>query len=235
MARQGDPALASRTEIRHDPRMSHPASFLATLAAACAAAATLVSCQSPAVFPNGGDYTPPGVVRDFIPDGTNGRHVHYPLHPSYITIHSTEAVNGTAQAHASLLKRGAIRAKTKWNTRGYNIWHFTVDDRMAVQHMPLCECGEHADHDGPGNKLSIGIEICEFSSPARQRAAIDRAARLAADLARHYGIPREKIVPHFHWAMRPNGWHKPCPRILLDRGRPGARWSLFLDKVDALR
>ncbi len=175
------------------------------------------------------------VVQDFIPDGKFGRQLKLPLRPTAITVHSTQSMNGTARAHASLLNRGGIPAKTVWNRHRYNIWHFTVDHSQAIQHMPLNEQGEHADHEGPGNTTSIGIEICEFSSPAKQAAAIDHAAQLVAKLANAYGLPTASVVPHWHWPMRPNGWHKNCPRILLDGGRPGPRWQRFLALVDRYR
>jgi N-acetylmuramoyl-L-alanine amidase len=172
------------------------------------------------------------IREDLIPDGKFGRHIKYKLRPTYITVHSTESVGGTAAAHANLLRNGQIRAKTQWNRRGYNFWHFSVDDQEVVQHLPLNEAGEHADHDGQGNATSIGIEICEFSEPSRQRAAIERCARLVKALRKEYGIPVSHVVPHYYWTMhRYNDWHKPCPRILLDNGKPGAKWQGFLKMV----
>ena len=156
------------------------------------------------------------------------------MRPSYITVHSTGSRGGTAEVHARLLREGKIKAKTRWNTRGFNTWHFTVDDKEIVQHLPLNETGEHADHEGPGNMTSIGIEICEFREPARQQAAIARCARLVASLRRRFGIPLEHVVPHYHWTMvHFHNWHKPCPRILLDHGKPGPRWEAFLRVVAA--
>jgi N-acetylmuramoyl-L-alanine amidase len=176
-----------------------------------------------------------GVVQNFIPDGRFGRQVKLPLRPTYITVHSTQSMNATARNHASLLNRGGIPAKTHWNRHRFNIWHFTVDDGQTIQHMPLNEQGEHADHEGPGNTNSIGIEICEFRSSSRQAAAIDRTARLVASLANAYRIPTNQVVPHWHWPMRPNGYHKNCPRILLNGGQPGPRWQRFLSLVDRYR
>ena len=172
------------------------------------------------------------IREDFIPDGKFGRQIHVPLRPSFITVHSTGSPGGTAAAHARLLREGKIRAKTQWNKRGFNIWHFTVDDREVIQHMPLNEAGEHADHDGPGNAKSIGIEICEFRDVRQQRRALDRAAELVADVRRSFGIGESHIVPHYYWTMhRFNNWHKPCPAILMDGGKPGAKWDGFLRTV----
>ncbi len=115
-----------------------------------------------------------------VPHGRYGRHIEFPLHATYITIHSTDNTGATALQHARGMAAGAFRGRTKWNRTGYMTWHFTVDDIQAIQSLPLTIQGEHADHDGPGNNTSIGIEICEFRDPARQAAAIDRAARLTA-------------------------------------------------------
>jgi len=172
------------------------------------------------------------VRKDFIPDGKFGRHIHIPLRPTFVTVHSTGSPGGTAAAHARLLREGKIRAKTKWNPRGFNIWHFTVDDTEAVQHMPLNEAGEHADHDGPGNRTSIGIQICEFHESGRQQRALDRAAELIADVRKRFGIGMDNVVPHYYWTMhRYSNWHKPCPAILMDNGRTGAKWDAFRNRV----
>lgn len=167
-----------------------------------------------------------------VPPGKYGRHKEFRLNPRYITIHSTANVGGTAQAHAVGMAAGRFRGWSKWNRTGYVTWHFTVDDREAIQSLPLNIQGEHADHDGPGNKTSIAIEICEFRDRRRQAAAVDRAARLTAYLMRRTGVPLSHVVPHYHWPQHHFNHHqKNCPRILLDGGRPGPRWEAFLRKV----
>lgn len=189
-------------------------------------------CAIPACATTGPAPSSLALREDLIPDGKFGRQIHRHLSPTYITVHSTESPGGTAAVHARLLREGQIKAKTQWNTRGFNFWHFSVDDKETIQHLPLDETGEHADHDGPGNATSIGIEICEFHEPERQRAAIARCARLVSWLRRKYSIPLAHVVPHYYWTMhRFHDWHKPCPRILLDNGQPGAKWQAFLDQV----
>ncbi len=189
-------------------------------------------CAIPACVTTGPAPSSLALREDLIPDGKFGRQIHRHLSPTYITVHSTESPGGTAAVHARLLREGQIKAKTQWNTRGFNFWHFSVDDKETIQHLPLDETGEHADHDGPGNATSIGIEICEFHEPERQRAAIARCARLVSWLRRKYSIPLAHVVPHYYWTMhRFHDWHKPCPRILLDGGKPGAKWQAFLDQV----
>jgi N-acetylmuramoyl-L-alanine amidase len=167
-----------------------------------------------------------------VPAGRYGRHIEFRLRPTYITIHSTQNMERTAFEHAAGMQRGAFRGRSKWNRTGYLTWHFTVDDRQAIQSLPFNIQGEHADHDGPGNRTSIAIEICEFRNSRRQRAAVHRAAKLTAWLCGEYRIPIDHVVPHYHWPQRHFHNHqKNCPRILLDRGRPGVRWRQFLKLV----
>ena len=171
-----------------------------------------------------------------VPPGKYGRRIQFPLRAQYVTIHSTGNRGATAAQHASGMARGAFRGRTKWNRTGYMTWHFTVDDQVAIQSLPLNTQGEHADHDGPGNNTSIAIEICEFRDPRRQAAALERAARLTAWLLRDRGIPLDHVVPHYHWPQwHFHGYQKNCPRILLEGGRPGPRWDAFLRKVDGYR
>ncbi len=171
-----------------------------------------------------------------VPSGQYGRRIQFPLRAQYVTIHSTGNRGATATQHATGMARGAFRGRTKWNRTGYMTWHFTVDDKVAIQSLPLNIQGEHADHDGPGNNTSIAIEICEFRDARRQAAAIERAARLTAWLLRDRGIALDHVVPHYHWPQRHfHGYQKNCPRILLEGGRPGPRWDAFLRKVDGYR
>lgn len=184
---------------------------------------------------------PEGMLRevnlkqDMIKKGTVGRRYFRPMNVKYITIHATENPTGNAYNHALALKRGALRAhKRKGGNRiGYLTWHFTVQDDVAIQHLPTNEQGEHADFDGPGNNYSIGIEMCEHRGNDIART-IDRTARLAAFLMVEHKVPLNRVVPHYHWPRRgvtpPN---KDCPHFLLDNGRPGATWNWFLGRVQA--
>jgi N-acetylmuramoyl-L-alanine amidase len=171
---------------------------------------------------------------DMVRRGTHGRKVVRPMTPRYITIHSTQNYSADAYKHSLALKNGALRsAKTRYGNRiGYMIWHFTVDDHVAIQHMPTTEQGEHADFHGPGNRLSIGIEMCEQRGCSRS-ATIERTAKLTAILMKKNCIPLRNVVPHYHWPRR--GKHPPnknCPHFLLDNGRPGAKWRGFLGRVN---
>jgi N-acetylmuramoyl-L-alanine amidase len=171
---------------------------------------------------------------DMVRKGTQGRRVVRPMTPRYITIHSTQNYSADAERHSLALKRGALRSAIRkgGNRIGFLIWHFTVDDHVAIQHMPVNEQGEHADFDGPGNRYSIGIEMCEQRGSNRS-ATIERTAKLTAKLMHENGIPLSRVVPHYHWPRRgKNPPNKNCPHFLMDNGRPGAKWRWFLGRVD---
>lgn len=167
-----------------------------------------------------------------VPPGRYGRRIEFPLRATYITVHSTSNRGATALQHGRGMANGAFRGRSKWNRTGYLTWHFTVDDRVAIQSLPLNIQGEHADHDGQGNKTSIAIEICEFRSASQQAAAVARAARLVAWLMHEKHIPLNHVVPHYHWPQYHfHAYQKDCPRIFMTRGKPGPKWDAFLKKV----
>ena len=170
---------------------------------------------------------------DLLPRDRKGRRTWKKMRPRYITIHSTQndKPGADARRHALALQRGKLRSG---RGSGYLTWHFTVDDKRTVQHLPTTEQGEHADLDGPGNRTSIGIEICE-NEDGNLSQAIDRAAKLAAVMMKAHKIPLSRVVPHYHWPRPRYGrpWHKPCPLPLLDNGRPGRKWQAFKRKVNS--
>lgn len=196
--------------------------------------------EAPRTVSTGASTSAAGLTReinlrvDMVSRGTHGRKVVRPMKPRYITIHSTQNYSADASRHSLALKRGALRSPKRrgGNRIGYLIWHYTVDDKVAIQHMPVNEQGEHADFDGPGNRLSIGIEMCEHRGSSRD-ATIERTAKLAAKLMHEQGIPLSRIVPHYHWPRRGKSpANKNCPHFLMDNGRPGSKWRVFLGRVN---
>jgi len=166
---------------------------------------------------------------ELVPNGKYSRRVYRPMRARYITIHSTQNYASSADAvrHSIALRRGALRG----GRIGYMSWHFTVDENRAVQHLPLNEQGDHADVHGPGNKYSIGIEMCE-NAGSRLAYTVDRTAKLTAVLMYELSIPISNVVPHYHWARPCRVPHKNCPHFLMDNGRPGYRWAWFQNKVN---
>ena len=202
-------------------------------------AAILISCSgssqnsSPSNSPTSKNSVQ--ITDALIPAGQYGRSKTRRMSPRYITIHSTQnySAGADARTHARLLQRGGLTA-TK-NSLGYLTWHFTVDDHSIYQSLPTNEQGQHADYEGPGNRKSIGIEMCENAGNSRS-ATITRTAKLAAQLMRRHNIPLSRVVPHQHWerirfADGKNLGHKNCPHFLMTNGKPGAKWDAFLQQV----
>lgn len=123
--------------------------------------------------------------------------------PTHITIHNTANPKAGADAlmHARYLKGADAQQRLV-------SWHFTVDDKQCVQHLPLLERGLHAG-TSLGNSRSIGIEICENAGIDHQ-AATQRAALLTAALLRRLKLGITAVVPHKHWSG------KQCPHRLLN-------------------
>jgi len=163
-------------------------------------------------------------VTTIIPDFLPADHplAQYPMVPRWITIHDT----GNPQPGANAAMHGRYM-RSQAAILNEVSWHFTVDDHEIRQHLPLDRNGWHAGDglNGPGNRQSIGIEICENADGDRA-AAEANAAKLVAHLIKT--VPSllpfpECVVQHNHWSG------KNCPRVL--RGRPGG-WDGFLAMVE---
>ena len=160
----------------------------------------------------------PKITQSLIPVGKKNR-PGYKLTPKYITIHDTAnpGKGADAAAHAAYVKGSAAASIP-------SSWHFTVDDKVIYQHLPLTENGWHCGDgtNGPGNRQSIGIEICENKDGNRAQAEAN-AAWLTAKLLRDYGLKIGAVKQHYDWSK------KNCPNVL--RGRKNG-WSGFLKAVE---
>lgn len=155
------------------------------------------------------------LVSELIPVGSSNR-PGTRIAPRFVTIHNTDNADrgADARAHGRYL-RGADARRRRVS------WHFTVDDGCVVQSLPLDELGWHAA-SGTGNATSLGIEICMHAG-IDQAAADDRAALLAAYLARTLGLVLpDALKQHHDWSG------KNCPRVI--RGRPNG-WRRFVATV----
>lgn len=102
-------------------------------------------------------------------------------------------------------------------------FHYAVDDREAVQGLPL---GRNAwasgDGQGAGNLLGIHIEICYSRSGGERFLEAERnAARLIASLLERYRWPLERVTKHQDY----DG--KYCPHRTLDMG-----WERFIKMAE---
>ena len=101
-------------------------------------------------------------------------------------------------------------------------FHFAVDDKEAVQGLPL-ERNAWASGDGlgAGNMRGIHVEICcSKSGGERFQRAEENAAELIAGLLRERGWGLERVTKHQDY----DG--KYCPHRTLDMG-----WERFLGMV----
>ena len=148
-------------------------------------------------------------IVDHIPRNTpHNRRPGTSMHPEYITIHSTGNPSSTARNERGWLTNPS-------NTRTAS-WHIVVDEKEAIEAIPLNEVAWHAGDggSGTGNRKSIGIEICE--SGDRQRT-LQNAVKLVAKLLKERGWGVDRLRRHFDWSG------KICPRIFYD----GGRWTIW--------
>lgn len=139
-------------------------------------------------------------------------------YPQSITFHHTG--NTDVGADAEMHMRFAHNGGGIHNVS----FHYTVDDRRAIQLLPLTERAWHAG-DGPagaGNGRSIAIEGC-VNRDGSYWGMLDHAAELAAGLRMVYGLGRESLRTHYDHSGK---W---CPSQMLDRHL----WTWWCDLVDA--
>lgn len=150
---------------------------------------------------------------DYIPRNTRQRRPGNVRQPKTLTIHSTANPTSTARNERAWLTNPA-------NTAPYTGWHIVVDDREAIEAIPLNEKAFHAgDGSGPGNSFSIGLEICESGDRAK---TIENAAHVAAAILKEQGLAVADLRQHYDWSK------KNCPRIL----RTGNLWREFVAAVE---
>ena len=149
-------------------------------------------------------------IVDHIPRNTpHNRRPGTSMHPEYITIHSTGNPSSTARNERGWLTNPS-------NTRTAS-WHICVDEREAVEAIPLNEVAWHAgDGNGQGNRASIGIEICESGNRTK---TLENAVKLVARLLKERGWGTDRLKRHYDWSG------KICPRIL--SGSNWAGWEQF--------
>ncbi len=137
----------------------------------------------------------------------------YPMDPVYITVHNTYN-DASAENEIAYMIRNDNEVS----------FHFAVDDKEAVQGLPLNRNGWHAGDgsEGTGNRKSIAIEICYSESGGdRFLKAEKNAAKLIAALMRYFNIPLSNVRTHQSWSG------KYCPHRTLDLG-----WNRFVKIIE---
>lgn len=143
------------------------------------------------------------------------------ISPRKITIHNTSNPNtgADANAHSSFVRNKGfywIKRPNGSQRKNWVSWHYTVDDRIAIKHLPLNEQAIHAGKQA--NRESIAIEICMHKG-INQKAADEKAAQLAALLCHDLSLQIEDVVTHQNWTG------KNCPALLI------GKWDDFVARV----
>ncbi|WP_178023008.1 N-acetylmuramoyl-L-alanine amidase [uncultured Paenibacillus sp.] len=157
--------------------------------------------------------------KDHIPRTTaNNRRPGYAMSATTITIHNTGNPSSSAAGERAWLTNPS-------NTRQAS-FHIVVDEREAIECIPLTENAWHAgDGSGvkSGNRSSIGVEICESGNYAK---TLDNAAGLVAQMLKERGWGVDRLRRHYDWSG------KICPRLMYDGGK-WTGWATFKARVQA--
>lgn len=156
-------------------------------------------------------------IVDHIPKTTKKRRPGYKLDWQYITIHSTANPRSTARNERAWLASPS-------NADEFVGWHIVVDDKEAIEAIPLTENAWHTGDgaNGSGNRTTIGIEICESGNRAK---TLDNAARVVAALLAEKKKGTDALRQHYDWNKR-----TACPSIL--RANNGQPWREFVAAVN---
>lgn len=136
----------------------------------------------------------------------------YNMNAEYITVHNTyndaPAIN---------------EIKYMISNNNSTSFHIAVDDKEAIQGVPFNRNAWHCgDGNGPGNRKSIGIEICYSKSGGeRYKKAEENAVILIAQMLKERGWGVERIKQHYEWSK------KNCPH----RIRAEKRWDSFINRI----
>ena len=144
----------------------------------------------------------------------------YAMSPNTLTIHET-GNNATARNEVAYMN----------SNYNYTSYHVAIDDKEAVQAIPLNRNAWHAgDGQGAGNRRSISIEICYNKDngfygaiSARMEKAIENTALYAAYVLHQYGWGVDRLRQHWDWSR------KNCPQKIRQTGR----WQWFKNRVQA--
>ena len=111
----------------------------------------------------------------------------YSMDAKYITFHNTANDASAANEIAYMIRNN--------NEVSY---HFAVDDKEVVQGIPTNRNAWHCgDRNGPGNRSSIGVEVCySKSGGAKYKAAEKLAIKFIAQLLKERGWGVDRVKKH---------------------------------------
>lgn len=132
----------------------------------------------------------------------------------------------TVVIHNTAMKASANNeAKYVHSRAGGVTYHFAIDDKEAIQLLPLNKSGWHAGDGGKkdGGRCGIAIEICySMLGGTKYAQAEENAAHKAAELLLAYNLPISKLSKHQDWSG------KYCPHAILSRTNG---WNNFKARV----
>ena len=152
------------------------------------------------------------IIKKIVPESKYNIKCPYGMTPEYITVHNT-ANDATARNEVAYM-----------TNNNYEIsFHFAVDDKEAVQALPLDRNGWHCgDGNGMGNRKSIGIEICYSKSGGDKFIKAEQnAVELIVQLLKERGWGIDRVKKHQDWSG------KYCPHRTLDMG-----WDRFIKMIE---
>lgn len=138
----------------------------------------------------------------------------YSMTPTRIVIHNTWN-DATAENEIKYMQSNNNQVS----------FHFAVDDKEAVQGIPLNRNAWHAGDGGSGvgNRQGIAIEICYSKSGGEKFIKAEQnAAELTAKLLKERGWEIDRVTKHQDYSG------KYCPHRTLDSG-----WQRFLNMVSS--
>ena len=153
------------------------------------------------------------VVQNLVPKSKYSIKCPYEMVPVGITVHNT-ANDASAMNEINYMISNDKEVS----------FHYAVDDKEAVQGLPLNRNGWHAgDSNGPGNRKTIAIEICYSKSGGdRFTKSEENAAELIAELLQEYGWDIDAVKRHGEYDTS----GKDCPHRTNLEG-----WDRFLNMV----
>lgn len=165
------------------------------------------------------------LIQDFLPISDNCR-CGYKMTPKWIVIHETGNTDkgANATAHSSYLKN-VTKAKTP-----YVSWHFTVDDKQIIQHIPEDEVTWNAgdwntNRENGGCARGISIELC-INSDGDFNKTMANAYELVAYLMKKWNLGANVGgIVRQHWEFS----KKNCPQNIRAMGI----WQQFLNNCQA--
>lgn len=138
----------------------------------------------------------------------------YPMEADRVVVHNT-ANDATAKSEISYMHGNDNQVS----------YHFAVDEKRAVQGLPLDRNGWHAGDGavGVGNRKGIGVEICySLSGGSNFTKAEQNGALLVAMILVEKGWGMAQVTKHQDYSG------KYCPHRTLD-----ISWQRFLKMVEA--